>query len=70
MMKWLIITVVILGAIAVFALSQSNNKSITDPLNTLSGSKTLEMNKNMQNSIKKSTDMVEKQYKDNVPGSQ
>lgn len=70
MMKWLIITTLILGAIAVFAISQSNNKSITEPLNTLTGSQTLDMNKNMQNSIKKSTDMVEKQYKDNVPGNQ
>ncbi len=70
MMKWIIIAVLILGAIAAFALSQSNNKSITEPLNTLTGSQTLDMNKNMQNSIKKSTDMVEKQYKDNVPGNQ
>lgn len=70
MMKWLVIGLLIIGAIAAFALSQSNNKAITEPLNTLSGSQTLDINKNMQNSIKKSTDMVEKQYKDNVPGSQ
>lgn len=70
MMKWLVIGLLIIVAIAAFALSQSNNKAITEPLNTLSGSQMLDINKNMQNSIKKSTDMVEKQYKDNVPGSQ
>lgn len=70
MMKWLVIGLLIVGAIAVFALSQSNNKSITEPLNTLSGSATLDTKQHMQDSIKKSTDMVDKQYKENVPGSQ
>jgi len=68
-MKWLVIGLLIVGAIAAFAFSQSNNKAITEPLNTLSGSATLDANKHMQDSIKKSTDMVNKTYKENVPGN-